>query len=379
MSQSYTPGLKVAPRCRWRNRRLLPLAGNVLVQVGQRVSAQDIVAQTKLPGPAVPINLARLIGVTPTELPERLLVATGGMCVESQPIARTKGLFGWFEHEFPSPASGVLESVSKVSGQIIVRGEPIAVRVKAYLSGTVVEVIPDNGVIVEAEAAVVQGIFGIGGEAYGQLTMVCDAPDETLSEDRIRPEQRGQVIVGGARTTGAAIRKAAQLGVAAVVAGGIDDQDLRDILGYDLGVAVTGTETIGTSVILTEGFGDIAMARRTFELLRQHAGKEVSVNGATQIRAGVMRPEIVICLDHVPTTAQGSQSPGTRAVEGTLQAGTPVRMIREPYFGELGTVTGLPHELQTLESGSKARVVEVKLSNGRKIIVPRANVELLAE
>lgn len=376
MSQSYTPGLKVTPHCRWRSRRLLPLSGNVLVEVGQQVSAQDIVAQTELPGPAVPFNLARLIGVTPAELPDHLLVPAGGVCVESQPIARTKGLFGWFEHEFPSPATGVLESVSKVSGQIIVRGEPIAVRVKAYLSGAVVEVIPDNGVVVEAEAAVVQGIFGIGGEAYGKLTPVCDAPDQTLSEDRVRTEHRGQVIVGGARATGAAIRKAAQLGIAAVVTGGIDDQDLKDILGYDLGVAVTGTETIGTTVIMTEGFGDIAMARRTFELLCRHTGKEVSVNGATQIRAGVMRPEIVICLGEKPAK---NEAVADAAVAGTLAVGTPVRMIREPYFGELGTVAALPHELQTLESGSKARVVEVKLSDGRQIIVPRANVELLAE
>lgn len=376
MPQSYTPGLKVTPHCRWRSRRLLPLTGDVLVHLGQTVSAQDIVAQTELPGPAVPINLARLIGVAPAELPDRLLVPAGGVCVESQPIARTKGLFGWFEQEFPSPAAGVLESVSKVSGQIIVRGKPIAVRVKAYLSGTVVEVLPDNGVIVEAEAAVVQGIFGIGGEAYGQLTLACDASDQPLSEDRVRPEHRGQVIVGGARTTGAAIRKAAQLGVSAVIAGGIDDQDLKDILGYDLGVAVTGTETIGTTVIMTEGFGDIAMARRTFDLLRQHAGKVVSVNGATQIRAGVMRPEIVICLDKKPSHGEAIAE---AAVAGTLAIGTPVRIIRESYFGELGSVAGLPHELQTLESGSKARVVEVKLADGRPIIVPRANVELLAE
>ena len=84
------------------------------------------------------------------------------------------------------------------------------------------------------------------------------------------------------------------------IAGGIDDHDLKEILGYDLGVAVTGTEQIGTTVIVTEGFGDIAMARRTFDLLRQHAGRDVSVNGATQIRAGVLRPEIVICLDQQP-------------------------------------------------------------------------------
>lgn len=375
MSQSYTPGLKVTARCRWRSRRLLPLAGEVLVHVGDKVTSRQVVAQTELPGPATPINLARLIGVSPEELPQRLLRKQGELVTTAEPIARTKGLFGYFEREFPSPATGVLESISHVSGQIIVRGEPLAVKVRAYLSGTVVEVIPDNGAVVEAEAAVVQGIFGIGGEAYGKLTLIVDSAHDKLTDDCIRAEHRGQVVIGGARITGAAIRKAASMGVSAVVAGGIDDQDLKEILGYDLGVAVTGTETIGTTVIVTEGFGDIAMAKRTFDLLKLHAGDEASVNGATQIRAGVMRPEIVVCLPE----AQGSHPLGSSVVEGTLKPGVQVRIIREPHFGALGTVSGLPHELQTLESGSKARVVEVKLANGKTTVVPRANVELVAE
>lgn len=375
MSQSYTPGLKVTARCRWRSRRLLPLAGEVLVHVGDKVTSRQVVAQTELPGPATPINLARLIGVSPEELPQRLLRKQGELVTTAEPIARTKGLFGYFEREFPSPATGVLESISHVSGQIIVRGEPLAVKVRAYLSGTVVEVIPDNGAVVEAEAAVVQGIFGIGGEAYGKLTLIVDSAHDKLTDDCIRAEHRGQVVIGGARITGAAIRKAASMGVSAVVAGGIDDQDLKEILGYDLGVAVTGTETIGTTVIVTEGFGDIAMAKRTFDLLKSHAGDEASVNGATQIRAGVMRPEIVVCLPE----AQGSHPLGSSVVEGTLKPGVQVRIIREPHFGALGTVSGLPHELQTLESGSKARVVEVKLANGKTTVVPRANVELVAE
>jgi hypothetical protein len=374
MPQTYTPGLKVSPRCRWRTRRTLPLAGEVLVEVGQRVTAQQIVAQTELPGPAVPINLARMLGALPGELPQRLMKREGERITASEPIARTKGLFGLFEREFPSPATGVLESVSKVTGQIIVRGDPIAVRVKAYLSGTVVEVVPNYGAAIEAEAAVVQGIFGIGGEAYGVLRFACAAPDQPLSEDRVLPEHAGCVLIGGARMTGAAVRRAAELRVSAVVSGGIDDQDLKDILGFDLGVAVTGTETIGTTVIVTEGFGDIAMARRTFDLLQQHAGREVSVTGATQIRAGVMRPEIVICLDQQPeVVASRAAQVGT----GTLTIGAAVRVIREPYFGWLGTVCGLPHELQTLDSGSKARVVQVKLADGRQLTVPRANVELV--
>ncbi len=45
----------------------------------------------------------------------------------------------------------------------------------------------------------------------------------------------------------------------------------------------------------------------------------------------------------------------------------------------IGTVTGLPSELTVLESESKARVLEVEFEDGRKAIVPRANVEMIEE
>src|SRR5690606_2906401 len=112
--------------------------------------------------------------------------------------------------------------------------------------------------------------------------------------DLISESMRGKIVVGGARMTGDAVRKAISLQAAAVVSGGMDDADLRAILGYDLGVAVTGSEQLGTTLVVTEGFGEIAMAERTFRLLAEHAGAFAAVNGATQIRAGVMRPEIVI-------------------------------------------------------------------------------------
>ena len=161
--------------------------------------------------------------------------------------------------------------------------------------------------------------------------------------------------------------------MSAIVAGGIDDHDLREILGYDLGVAVTGTEKLGTTIIVTEGFGDIAMARRTFDLLSSHAGREASVNGATQIRAGVMRPEIVIPLAE-PLSAERRDA---GRVAGALNVGSSVRVIREPYFGDLGQVTRLPHEQVVLDSESLTRVVDVKLANGLTVTVPRANVELI--
>ena len=373
MAQAYTPGLLVSRGCRWRCRRLLPVTGNVLVAVGDSVKAEEVVARTFLPGDAVPVNLAKRLGVSASELSRRMLRPIGDRVELGETLARSKGFFGFFQAEFPSPLAGTIESISKVTGQVILRGAPIAVQVVAYLAGTIVEVIPDEGVVVEADVALIQGIFGVGGEAFGTLQVVAKSPDEDLTEQVIKPEHRGCIVIGGRRITGAAIRKAIEVGAAAVIAGGIDDQDLREILGYDLGVAVTGTEKLGTTIIVTEGFGEIAMARRTFDLLASHAGRAASVNGATQIRAGVMRPEIVIPLSQPLTEAQRDAG----RVVGALNVGSPVRIIREPYFGALGTVTRLPHEQVLLASESLARVVEVNLADGQPVMVPRANVELI--
>jgi hypothetical protein len=227
----------------------------------------------------------------------------------------------------------------------------------------------------------IQGIFGIGGEAYGPIRMACARPNQELTPAEIQPDMRGSIVIGGARMSGSAVRRAIEIGAAAVVSGGMDDQDLRDILGYDLGVAITGTERVGATLIITEGFGEIAMAQRTFELFRSREGDQAAVNGATQIRAGVMRPEIVIPLSQ----AELAREPKSSRAAGALEVGAHVRIIRDPYFGRLGRVSSLPPELKVLESGSKARVLEVAVdgSDGRgaaqRVIVPRANVELIEE
>ena len=44
--------------------------------------------------------------------------------------------------------------------------------------------------------------------------------------------------------TDRAIERAREVGAAAIVSGGMDDQDLRALLGYDLGVAVTGLPVV---------------------------------------------------------------------------------------------------------------------------------------
>lgn len=380
MGDAYTPGLTVTRRTTVRKTRRLPMPGTVLRAIGDRVSAADVVARTELPGKVHMQNLATALGAMPDELAGKLLVQPGGALAKGQPFAESRSFFGLFRTQVRSPIDGTLESVSAVTGQAMLREPPVPVEVKAYVDGTVVEVLAGEGVVVESEAALVQGIFGLAGEVHAPLVMVASAPDQPLEAGDLRPEHAGQIVVGGARVSLAAMRRAMELGVAAIVAGGFAYQDVRELLGYDVGVAVTGTEALATTLVVTEGFGDIAMARATFALLRGFAGRIASVCGATQIRAGVIRPEVVIPIDTGAAAEAGdayrtaADDDGPRA--HGLVVGAPVRCIRAPHFGKLGTIAALPAPLHTLPSETRVRVLEVDVG-GERITVPRANVEVI--
>jgi len=375
MGQAYTPGLKVTQRTTKQVRRVLPIAGDVLVKEGDTVTADQVVAETFMPGDITPMNMANLLSVPPGDVPELMLKKEGEKVHVGDELAETKGLFGMFKNTYKSKHEGTIETISGITGQVILRGEPIPIQVTAYMPGKVVEILPEEGCVIEDDVAYIQGIFGIDGERHGKIVMACKAHEQELESDLITPDMKDCVIIGGARVTDEAINKARDIGAAAVVSGGIDDQDLRDFLGHDLGVAITGSENVGLTVIITEGFGEIAMAERTFQLLEAHKGKQASVNGATQIRAGVMRPEIIIPLSEQEKQSITEQHDTEHA--GMLDIGRLVRVIRDPYFGLIGEVSGLPSEPVVLGSGSKARVLEVKLTSGESVTVPRANVELI--
>ena len=202
-------------------------------------------------------------------------------------------------------------------------------------------------------------------------------PEDEITEDMISADLKGKIIVGGSFISLAAYKKAINLKVAGVVVGGFNYFDLKDVLGYNLGVAITGTEDLATALIVTEGYGSIPMSNATFSLLHAYDGQEASVNGATQIRAGVIRPEIVIPLkgDTSNLTDVNKEPEGIK--EGSL-----VRVIRAPYFGRLGTVSSLPSELHKMESETMVRVANILLKNTKdlkeeEILIPRANLEMV--
>jgi len=372
MGHAYTPGLTVTERTTVRKRRLLPIPGTVTVKQGERVKADSIVAWTELPGKVHSVNVANLLGIAPDEVREYLTRKEGEPVRKDDVIAENRPFIKFLRTEVRSPIEGTVDTVSTVTGQVLLREPPRRLELLAYIDGVVVEAHPQQGVTLETSCTLVQGIFGVGGETWGEIHVAVAAPDEILAPDKLTTDMKGKIVVAGSFLGADTLARAREVGAAAVIVGGIHDKDLRALLGYDLGVAITGTERIGITVVLTEGFGSIPMAAKTFALLSRHQGQQASVSGATQIRAGVIRPEIII-----PSAGASGEAGAAEAERGGIGIGDQVRIIRDPLFGKIGQVSALPPDLRQIETESHVRVLEVGFPDKTRAIIPRANVEII--
>ncbi len=202
------------------------------------------------------------------------------------------------------------------------------------------------------------------------MHVLVENPSDEIVLSDINSDLKDKIIVCGSYINLEIYNMAKSVGVKGIVCGGVDYNDISDILGYSLGVAITGTENT-TTLILTEGFGKIEMALRTFNILKENNNRFVSINGATQIRAGVLRPEIFIKSDGIGSSRNFNEE------DLVISEGSLVRVIREPFFGKIGKITSLPYELVQMKSETKVRVAEIEFENKTKEIIPRANLEVI--
>ena len=372
MAHSYTPGLKVLKNTKILKERRLPLKGSVSALIGSEVKPDEIIARTDLPGNVQMVNVANLLNVDASDVKQVMLKDIGSKIDKNDLLAETKGLFGFFKSNVKSPVAGTVESISDVTGQVVIREAPLPVEIDAYIQGSVDEIIENEGVVIKSQGAFIQGIFGIGGESRGKIKVLASSRDSELTAEMITSDHEGMILVGGNFISLDAYKKALACNVAGVVVGGFNYYDLEEVLGYTLGVAITGSEDLVTSLVVTEGYGKIQMGQQTYKLLSKSNGRLASINGATQIRAGVIRPEIIIPISDASKNDHENKA---EKVTG-MTDGSTVRVIRSPNFGKIGIVKELPPELRKMESETMVRVAIIDI-DGKQFEIPRSNLEVV--
>jgi hypothetical protein len=353
----YYPTLtRVIPLTTIRRERVLPVDGNVLVRAGAHVEPMSLIARAEVPGRYSILNVAQALRVSPESADTYIRLRPGQAVQAGKMVAGRKLLLGLVPRVVRAPRDGVVAAVG--GGRVLLEtaGEPVEVR--AYVPGTVVTVIPQRGVTVETVGALIQGVWGLGGQAFGVLKVLVDRADQPLLAKAIDVTCHGALLVGGSTIDRDALQQALELQVRGIVIGSLDPTLL--------GVA----RNMPFPIVMTEGLGQVSMARPIFRLLRTNDGREAAINGVTQPRWGEIRPEIIIPL---PTRSAPTPPPPN----SPLQPAVRVRVTRGPARSRVGTVRSLPKQPIALKIEARVWGATVAFDDGGEQFVPLHNLELL--
>ncbi len=322
--------------------------------------------------PPVTFDVAFEIKCKPEELPQHMLRTVGQEVKKDQMIAKKGEAQAFFTKTALAPVSGIISDIDTKTGKVTISRPFREVIVNAYIEGRVSEVMETRGCVIETPGIKINGIFGLGRETHGEIRVLVNGPDQVLEADMITGDCKDKIIIGGSFATNDALSKAIEVGAKGVVTGTANYFNLTQSLGVKLGIGITGQEDIPLTVILMEGFGHLNMRREVWETLAALEGMTASMNGATQIRAGAIRPEIIVSFFGY----EGELAKPVR-YDIDLKQGAEIRIVSEPYFGAVGIIAEITKEPMMIETEAEVPVVKVLLANGEQVVVPRANVEML--
>ena len=358
----YPTITRLLPLTTIRRERVLPIPGEVRVRPGESVDPIHIVAQAEKPGDFYLVNVARLLRISTEAADKAIRVREGDSVQAGQRIASYRPTLGLIPRTCRSPVQGTVIAIG--GGRLLIQAASSEkLEVRAYLKGSVVEVIPDRGAVIETTGAWVQGTWGSGGHAYGVLKVLVERPDQPLRARMIDITCHGVVIVGGLVQDEATLQQAVELQVRAIIVGSLPAG------------LINLAQQAPFPIVATEGLGQVPMAAPIFELLRQYEGREAAVSGEMQQRWETIRPEVVIPL---PT---GTKPPPPEVPEMVLEVDHRVRVTRGPYRGAVGRIASLSPAPQPMEAGFRLPGAWVRLESPageaaqEPVFVPYLNLE----
>jgi hypothetical protein len=369
---NLTPSLIISSNQTIERRRELPIEGEVLVAVGHKLKGDDLVAKAELKGELKFLRIAEELQLSVNDALKGIIVKEGDRVVRGDTIYLASSCFGLLKQTLSAPIDGVVEVISQDTGRVAIREASHQISLNAFIAGEVKEIIEKRGVVISSQITQIQGAFGVGREKIGRLRLLEMNDSELIDHKLISKEDYRAILVGGSGVTEEALKLADEVGVYGIMTGSITDRILRNYLGYDLRLALTGDEDLPVTLVVSEGFGKLSLNQRIREILKNLDGEEASLSAATQVRAGAKRPELLVRGKKVDIYPEEN-------IKGdkNLNIGSKVRIIRHPYFGVYGEVVELPNALELLPSQAKTRVARIKLDGTNEIVtVSRSNIEL---
>lgn len=347
------PVYHVLPLTAIERERVLPVNGNVIAKLNQKVNPTDVLAEASWSREHILLDVAHILGIPPAQADRLIRVKVGDEVSQGTEVAVGSGII---PRSIQAPREGRV--VAAGGGQVLMETGNTSLELRAGMPGTVVQIIPNRGAIIRSVGALIQGMWGNGRIDTGLMLSLSDTTTDVITASRLDVSLRGSILLGGFVHDADTLRFAAELPLRGLI--------LASISPGLLPVAMQ----MPFPIITTEGFGQTPMNSAANKLLSSNVKREVTVNAEAFDRYSGKRPEIIIPL---PV----SQEPPLPRDVDTLAPGQTVRLRREPNAGAIGTLVSLRNGLSSLPSGLRAPVALVRLENGEQTLVPLANLEIV--
>lgn len=334
-----------------RRSRVLPINGKVLVRVGQKVNASDVIAEALLPSRHILYDIRRSLGLTQTdELEQAIVRREGDMLAEGDVIAEGSGLFKKVVR-----TSENARVVSTTGGRVLLEAESKKIELKAGLPGTVTELLKERGAMIETNGALVQGAWGNGKIDQGLLVVLITKPEDELARGMLEVSFRGAMVLAGHCADAEVLRMGAELPLRGLVLTSMASEliPLASSLDYP--------------IMVLEGFGNIPMNEAAFKLLTTNEKRDAALNAGYNPARGE-RPELIL-----PLPAVGEPAPEI----AYFAPNQVVRIQGAPYQSKIGTIVQVRPGFTVLPNGLRAPAADVRLEQDAQVIVPLANLEVI--
>ena len=114
MKRISAPGPLISPGIKVSRTRRMPVVGEVIVEMGERLSPSDVVARAGLPGVVQHMAAASTLGVPRGKLESYLSVRERDRVEEGQILGTSKAFFVLFGPALRSPVAVTIEPISTV-------------------------------------------------------------------------------------------------------------------------------------------------------------------------------------------------------------------------------------------------------------------------
>lgn len=338
-----------------KRERVLPVVGNVLVRRMQKVSPNDVIVVAPTSSQHVLIDIAQGLNVNPERADELLQRQAGDVLEKGDVIA---GPIGLLQRVVRAPYAGNIQIAGE--GKVLYQINTPEFELLAGMEGTVTNIIPERGAILETKGALIQGVWGNGKVTYG---VVQPASNEMIKE--LVPEQlnigfRGVVINAGFCKTPDALKAAANVPIKGL------------ILGNMSATLIPLAEKMDYPIMIIDGFQEKPMNKAAEAILLANKDKNVALNSQAYNPLLGRFPEVIITQS---TTAEPDPPPEAEL----LRVGKKVIIINGPDAPQIGQIDTIIPGKSQLPSGIETQMAAVSIGADKQVVLPLTSLELITE